>query len=94
MIEKSLATNPYATKQLQNGIVKWYKIPDSTYNIIFTKWIDNCIHLEYRDMKNVKNYKVIYSDLPYEKNNAMFDHPHKIVISDQVPIYQTVYTSS
>ena len=94
LIEASLVTKPYAVKQLPNGTVRWYKLPNSSYSIIFTKWFDNCIHLEYRDMRDVKNYHVIYSDLPYEKNNAMFDRPEKIIISDRVPVFQKVCTSS
>jgi len=100
LIETSLGLKPYAIKDLQNGMVKWYSVPTSTYNIIFTKWMDGCIHIEYRNMKKIQDYKVIYTDLPYEKTNAIFDqldtithHDLNQIISDQVPVSQRVCTS-
>ncbi len=71
-IEDCLNTSASATKVLYNGTVKWYQIKGTSYNVIYTHWLDGCIHLEYRNMKDVRDVKVIYSDLPEQQKMAMF----------------------
>jgi len=73
-IESCLKVSPIAIKQLPNGYIRWYPIEGTSFNLIYTHWLDNAIHLEYRDMKNTKSVTVVYSDLPQEKPNAMFNN--------------------
>lgn len=58
------------SKTLSNGIIEWYNIPSSNYDIIHTKWYDGTTHIEYRNRVETSDMKVIYSDL-HEKNIAV-----------------------
>jgi hypothetical protein len=50
-------------KILSNGVVEWYDVPDSRFNIILTRWLDDTIHMEYRNMSRPSEYTIIYSDI-------------------------------
>ena len=60
-----------AKKQLSNGLVEWFKIESNPYTLICTRWLDGSTHIEYRNLANPDDYKVIYTDLTNDKKDVI-----------------------
>lgn len=71
-LQDCLRAKHKATKVLSNCNIDWYEIPGTTVEIIHTKWRDNHVYIEYRNMSDPHEHRIIYSDLQGDQNDAIF----------------------